>query len=98
LDWTVETHITHKNSPQNGKTNEPENIASWDEPGGELLVNRGSWDLRTAGTGETLIIYTLDVEVARFPNFLVRAALLDRVSNIVRAVADRLAASPAAKS
>jgi uncharacterized membrane protein len=98
LDWAVETHITHKTSSQNDKATEPEDIASWDEPGGELLVNRGSWDLRPVGAGATLIIYTLDVEVARFPNFLVRAALLDRVNNIVRAVADRLTAPPAAKS
>lgn len=98
LDWAIETHITHKTSPASGNAAQPEDMASWDEPGGELLVNRGSWDLRPAGTGETLIVYTLDIEVARFPNFMVRAALLDRVSNIMRAVADRLAASPAGKS
>lgn len=81
-DWGYDTHIRHEETP--GRY-----VASWDEPGGELTVNRGSWQI-THRDGGTLLVYTLDVEVRHCPTFLVRDVLLDRVKAIVGAVARRV--------
>jgi uncharacterized membrane protein len=85
-DWPFDIHITHEESPQN-------RIASWHDRGADVLVNRGSWKLTPKGEGRTLLVYSLEVEIKGYPNFLVRNILLGRQPGVVQAVIDRLKAS-----
>jgi uncharacterized membrane protein len=77
--WPVDIRIRHQESPERC-------VASWDEPTGEVVVNRGNWSLSAAPGDRTLVVYTLDVEVSPFPNFLVRAVLLSRQRTVVEAL------------
>jgi uncharacterized membrane protein len=81
--WPIDVRIRHESSPER-------RTASWDEPTGNVIVNRGSWTLSPADQGKTLVIYTLDVEVRPFPDALVRAVLLSRQKTVVEALARHL--------
>ena len=85
--WPVDVRIRHAEEP--GK-----HVASWDEPSGDIAVNRGSWTLLPAPGDRTLVVYTLDVEVRGFPAFLVRAVLLSRQKTVVEALRSHLDARP----
>jgi len=85
--WAFDIHITHAESPS-------KKVASWDEPGGDATVNRGSWTLTPLGADKTLAVYTLDTEVRKVPAFIVRNALLSRQPLVVQAVVDRLNRKP----
>lgn len=77
--WPVDVRIRHQEEPA-------KHVASWDEPTGDVFVNRGNWTLLPASGDRTLLVYTLDVEVRRFPAFLVRAVLLSRQKTVVEAL------------
>ena len=81
--WTFSSVITHEQSPEKC-------VAHWDSASGPIARNRGSWTLTPAGEGKTLLVYMLDVEVHRWPTFLVRNALLSRQRTVVEAVVNRL--------
>ncbi len=81
--WPIDVRIRHETSPER-------RTASWDEPTGNVIVNRGSWTLSPTDQGKTLVIYTLDVEVRPFPDALVRAVLLSRQKTVVEALASHL--------
>ena len=83
-DWPVDVHINHLESSE-------KYVASWDEPGGDIKVNRGSWTLSPAGAGKTLVVYSLQSEVARCPNFFINYVLLAELKPVVKAVQIRLA-------
>lgn len=59
----------------------------WDQGGGEIAVNRGAWTLSAPTSGTTLVVYTLDLEVPRYPAWLVRYVTLNRSRPLLRAVA-----------
>jgi hypothetical protein len=56
-----------------------------------MQVNRGSWTLSPFGTGKTLVVYTLQPEVAGVPNFLIDYILLAKLESVIQAVQSRLA-------
>jgi uncharacterized membrane protein len=65
-------------------------VISWSErPGGDVLLNRGSFTL-IPREGKTLLVYSLEVELARYPNFVVRNVLLNRQPGVVRALMEHL--------
>jgi ribosome-associated toxin RatA of RatAB toxin-antitoxin module len=71
----------------------------WREKGeGEVLVNNGTWALREAGTGETLLVLELETEVRSTPNWLLRNFYLYRLRQVIAAVRARLDADAAAAS
>jgi carbon monoxide dehydrogenase subunit G len=80
--WPMDLHVQHQES--NGKS-----VASWDEPHGAWKVNRGSWVVTEDGPGETLLQYNLEIKVSPFPDFIVRAILLEELKPVMRAVANR---------
>jgi len=82
-NWPVDVRIRHQEDP--GR-----HVASWDEPTGDVAVNRGSWTLVPAAGDRTLVVYTLDVEVRPFPGFLIRAVLLSRQKTVVEALRSHL--------
>jgi hypothetical protein len=72
-----------------------EYVASWDEAGGDVLVNRGRWVLTPHDPGQTLVSLRLEVQVRGVPTFLLRNLSLHRLRELVLAVERRLqSASP----
>jgi hypothetical protein len=64
-------------------------VDSWDERGGPLPVNRGSWSVEPAQSG-SLLTYQLEVEVPYLPGFLVHDALLVGLRSPLHRVGRRL--------
>ncbi len=74
--WDVDVLIRHEDG----------RIASWDQPSGDILRNRGSWTLTRLDENRTLVEYLLDVEIANYPDWFVRAILRGRAKGILRAL------------
>ena len=75
-------HITH--TTQGGVFR-----AAWDEPCGSLTLNRGSWEVAAEpGDRGCTVTYTLEVDLADFPTFLIRCAVLRKLDTVVNAVID----------
>jgi hypothetical protein len=64
--------------------------SSWDQPSGEVQINRGRWVLTPLGPRETLLEVSLEVQVRRVPTFLLRNLSLSRLREVGLAVARRL--------
>ncbi len=77
--WPVDILIRHE---EKGDVR----AASWDQPTGDILRNRGSWTLTKLDAGRTLVEYVLDVEIRRYPGWFVRAMLRGRQKGILRAL------------
>lgn len=71
------------------------NTASWDAASGRIRTNRGSWTVSSAGPGAALLVYSLEVSVSPFPDFLVNSVLRDQVRHAVNAVRRRLSSQRA---
>src|SRR5712671_577648 len=76
-------HVRHEESA-------PRFVASWDEPHGAWKINRGSWVVTPHGASETLLEYNLELRVSPFPDFVVRAVLLDQLKPVMGTVASRV--------
>jgi hypothetical protein len=63
---------------------------TWDEPSGDVLVNRGHWILTPRGPAETLVELTLEVQVRGVPTFILRNLSMRRLPAVVRALEQRL--------
>jgi hypothetical protein len=75
-----------------------EYVASWDQAGGRVEVNRGRWVLRPAGPSETLVSLSLEVQVRGVPTFVLRNLSLHRLREVVLAVERRLRDGPSGKT
>jgi hypothetical protein len=84
-DWPFSIHVTEKLLPN-------ERVISWTggKPNEDVRVIRGSFTLTPREGNKTLLVYSLEVELARYPNFLVRNVLLGRQPGVVRALRERL--------
>jgi uncharacterized membrane protein len=82
-DWPFDIHIRHTDSPE-------KKAASWDGGSGDVRLNRGSFVLTPLGADRTLLVYSLEVEIASYPNFLVRNLLLSRQPGVMKALIERL--------
>jgi hypothetical protein len=60
--------------------------SSWTGEGDVLVVNNGSWTLTPVGSNETLLVYQLDLEHYKVPDFVVRNIVLDQVESVVNYV------------
>jgi hypothetical protein len=63
---------------------------SWDQPSGDVLVNRGHWIVTPTGPSETLLELTLEVQMRKIPTFILRNISMYRLPHEVRAVEQRL--------
>ena len=79
-EWPFHVHIKHQQSPD-------AYVASWDEPFEDLKVNRGSWTLKPLDEDRTLAVYALETKVGKYPDFIVRSALMLRQDAVVGAIA-----------
>jgi hypothetical protein len=78
----MDLHVRHEESPE-------KRMAVWDEPHGSWKVNRGSWVVTPMGADATLLEYNLELSVAPFPDFVVRAVMLGQLDPVLRAAARR---------
>src|SRR6266566_4440574 len=74
--WPMDLHVRHQESAAKF-------VASWDEPQGAWKINRGSWVVTPHGAGATLLEYHLELRVSPFPDFVVRAVLLDQLKSVL---------------
>ena len=81
--WPMDVHVRHEESTAGF-------VASWDEPHGAWKINRGSWVVTQHGPRETLLEYHLELKVSPFPDFVVRAVLLEQLKPVMRAVVSRI--------
>jgi hypothetical protein len=73
-------------------------VSSWDQPSGDVTVNRGSWTLTAKGPSLTLVELAVEVQMNHVPTFVLRNINLRRVAETVRGVDERLrTGSPAKK-
>src|ERR1700677_4748372 len=80
--WPMDLHVRHEETPSKC-------VASWDEPNDTWKVNRGNWTVSRSGDHQTLLEYNLELKVSPFPDFVVRAVLLEQLKPALRAVAIR---------
>jgi ribosome-associated toxin RatA of RatAB toxin-antitoxin module len=83
--WPFEIHVTHEEDPIRRRYR-----AHWDEPSGELNSNRGSWTLSPTPEENTLVVYALEIEVERYPTFVIRNLLRDRLHKVLLGVRDEV--------
>lgn len=72
-------------------------VSSWDQPSGEVHVNRGRWVLTPLGPRETLLEVSLEVQVRHVPTFVLRNLSLGRLREVGLAVARRMREGPSGK-
>jgi hypothetical protein len=78
--------VTHVESPQSG-----EYSALWsEEESGPFKIDRGGWSLSPVDKAQTqtLLVFTIQIELKDYPNFLVRNIIMDRLHSILKAVRD----------
>jgi ribosome-associated toxin RatA of RatAB toxin-antitoxin module len=80
-DWSFESDVSSKATPDKG-----EYAAWWDESDDELTTDHGRWDLSPTGAGETLVVFTLEIELSKYPSFMVRNILMDRLYKVLEAL------------
>jgi len=56
---------------------------TWDQPSGDVLVDRGHWVLTPKGPSETLVELSVEVEVRGVPTFILRNLNLRRLPEVV---------------
>lgn len=65
--------------------------ASWDDAHGALLMDRGSWTVKPAPGGGSLLVYQLEIRAPLSPDFAVNNILLAKMGDAVEHVRKRAA-------
>jgi hypothetical protein len=65
-------------------------VSTWDQPSGDVTVNRGGWTLTARGPSLTLVELAVEVQMNHVPTFVLRNINLRRVAETVRGVEQRL--------
>jgi hypothetical protein len=65
-------------------------VSTWDQPSGDVTVNRGGWTLTAKGPSLTLVELAVEVQMNHVPTFVLRNINLRRVAETVRGVDQRL--------
>ncbi len=86
-DWPFESLTTHAELPGDEYT------TSWTEEEKDhdvFAASRGGWSVRPVGKDnkQTLLVFTLQVELQKCPNFIVRNIIMDRLHSLVKAMRD----------
>jgi hypothetical protein len=80
--WPLDVRVRHET--RDGDVH----VASWAEPRGAMMGNRGAWTIKPAGGGGSLLSYELEVDAPRAPRFLVNDVLLAEIPFPVGRVAE----------
>lgn len=92
-DWPFQSRVTQMEAPAQN-----EYAATWSEEDVDVFtVNRGGWTLAPSGDKQTLLAFTLQIELKDYPNFIVRNIIMDRLPIVVRAMRDEAVRRKAAK-
>jgi ribosome-associated toxin RatA of RatAB toxin-antitoxin module len=84
-EWPFQSLVTNKENPDDG-----EYSALWsEEDKGEFKVNRGGWSLKPhKSKKQTQLEFTLQIELQKYPSFLVRDIIMDRLHSVLKAMRD----------
>lgn len=85
-DWPFENLVTHHETPDDA-----EFATSWSEEDKDVFkVSRGGWTVTPLGKDrkQSLLVFTLQIELKDHPNFIVRNIIMDRLHSVVRAMRD----------
>ena len=85
-DWPFESLVAHWEAPDEGKY-----WTQWDEKDKDMFkISWGSWSVSPFDPAkkQTLLIFTLQIELKDYPNFIVRNVIMDRVPSVVTAMRD----------
>jgi hypothetical protein len=88
--WDFDVEVRHRSTP--GLY-----VDSWSGSSPHVPVQRGSWAIRALDAERALVVYTLDVEAAGIPGFIVRNEVrhfIERIVADVVAAASRRARGP----
>lgn len=81
--WPLDLHITHTESAE-------KYVASWDESGGNIKINRGSWTITPISADKSLIVYSLESQISPFPQFITNNIFFSQLKAAMRSVDQRL--------
>ena len=85
-DWPFDALTLHDASPADGLF-----TASWSEDNvDDFEVNRGAWGVKPIdrNQSQSLLTLTLQIELKKYPNFIVRNVLMDRLPSVLTAMRD----------
>jgi hypothetical protein len=86
--WPLDVRVQHE-------TKEGDvHVASWSEPRGAMMANRGAWTVKPAPGGGALLVYELEVDAPHVPRFLVNDVLLAEIPFPVGRVAEAARGRP----
>lgn len=80
--WPLDVRVRHET--KDGDVH----VASWSEPQGAMMANRGAWTIKPAPGGGSLLVYELEVTAPHVPRFLVNDVLLAEIPFPVGRVAE----------
>jgi uncharacterized membrane protein len=83
-DWPFTMDMIQKVGP------DKEYSASWDEPGGILTVNRGSWTVKALDPRQTLVVLEMHWEARNYASFFLRNLLLNRLPSMLTGLRDEV--------
>jgi uncharacterized membrane protein len=86
-DFPFESDVTQAEGPAQG-----EYAVTWNDEGrAGFLVDRGGWTVKRLQGDQSLLVFTVDMQIEGYPNFLVRNILMDRVGAIAESMRDEVA-------
>jgi uncharacterized membrane protein len=83
-DWPFAMTVDHR------ADDDKEYVASWDEAGGVLTVNRGSWTVTAVGPRQALVVLAVEWEATGYASFFLNNLLLDRLPTMLSALRDEV--------
>jgi ribosome-associated toxin RatA of RatAB toxin-antitoxin module len=85
-DWPFTSKVLHEEDPGDGIYS-----ATWSEEDVDVFkINRGGWSVKPIDKAgkHTLLVLALQIELKKYPNFLVRNIIMDRLHAVVQAMSD----------
>ena len=76
--------VTHENTADGGY------VAWWDAPTEELPINRGEIRVTPKGSEQTLLVYSIDKQYRKYPQFAVYNVLLGHQTDLVSTLRKRI--------
>jgi len=85
-DWPFQSLVTHTESPDDA-----EYSTQWSEEDKDVFkVSRGTWTVTPFDKAkkQTLLVFTLQIELKNYPNFIVRNIIMDRLHSVLKSMRD----------
>jgi len=85
-DWPFQSLVTHSEAPDDA-----EYSTQWSEEDKDVFkVSRGTWTVTPfdKANKQTLLVFTLQIELKNYPNFIVRNIIMDRLHSVLKSMRD----------